>query len=182
MQPYFMEQEQKLRLLLREYESMVRQFTDGSMADEGALHECMTKLLEMQNERTSAFNFRLIDGFFTDTPSLVANLRALRNDLHAIPRFDQHLHFAMPFVEERRFCESAVGQIEEMLRTRGVSAEEPAEPPDPVQVVSAEIRRRAEVEARLRRQCEEDVQTYPDQEDSIRRSYRRAIDALREQG
>lgn len=182
MVPAFVEREQRLRLLLREYELLLRQFSEGSMTDEGDLSNRMSTLLEMQRERTSAFNFRLMDGFFTDTPSLVGTLRTLRSDLRTIPTFDNQPRYDAPFGEERRFCEAAVGQIEEVLKSRGVAVEQPVESPDPVEAVAAQIRQQAELEARLLQQCEEDVQRYPDQEDSIRRSYRRAIDALREQG
>jgi hypothetical protein len=116
-----------------------------------------------------------------DNASLAGTLRVLRSDLNTIPTFDNLPRYDAPFTEERRFCQYAIGRIEEELKGRGVRVE-PPHPPDPVDAIAGQIRQQVELEARLRRQCEEDVKKYPDQEEIIRRSYRRAIDALREWG
>jgi hypothetical protein len=85
---------------------------------------------------------------------------------------------APPVVQQRTFLENAISEMKAELASR--EEEKPVE--DPVDVIAAQIRQQIEIEARLRRQCEKDVEKYPDQEETIRRSYRRAIDALREQG
>jgi hypothetical protein len=176
--------EQQLRLQLREYKLMLGQFSEGSMNDEGELNSRMGNLLAMQLQRHETFDIRMAcepserDFLAVDNASLVGKLRVLRSDLSGIPAFDSQPRYEAPFHEERRFCEYAIGRIEEELKSRGVSLEKPS---DPVEAVTALIHHQVEVEARLRRQCEEDVQKYSDQEESIRRSYRRAIDALREQ-
>jgi len=90
-----------------------------------------------------------------------------------------------PLVQQRRFLENAIREMKLSLADRpppkieGKPEEKP--PPTPAEIIAGQIRQKVELEAQLRRQCEEDVQKYPDQEETIRRSYRRAIDALREQ-
>lgn len=79
-----------------------------------------------------------------------------------------------PVVQQRHFLERAIEEMESALASRGEGLMQ-------VNAVAAQIQQRILLEARLLQQCEEDVQHYPDQEEIIRRSYRKAIDALREQ-
>ena len=98
--------------------------------------------------------------------------------------YDFH-HVEPPVVQQRRFLENAIHEMKVSLagRPEAKHEEKPEEkpPPTPADIIAAEIGKRVEIEAQLRRRCEEDVKKYPDQEETIRRSYRRAIDALREQ-
>lgn len=77
--------------------------------------------------------------------------------------------------QQREFLENALYEMRAVLASRehGVSS---------VDAIAAQIRLKFELEARLRQQCEEDVKKYPEQEETIRRSYCKAIDALREEG
>jgi hypothetical protein len=81
-----------------------------------------------------------------------------------------------PLIQQRRFLESAIYEIKAALDSRQES--QPKAPR--ADQIAEEISRKIEAEAKLRTQCEEDVRKYPDQEEMIRRTYRRAIDALRE--
>jgi hypothetical protein len=176
------EREHKLRLLLREYELLLRQYSEGSLADESELNSRMQTLLSMQLDRLETFDKRLSAksewGFLgVDNSALVGKAHVLRSDLNALPTFENLPRYDTPFVEERRFCYYAISRIEQTLKDRGVKQDA-----DPVATIASQIRNRIDTEARLRRQCEEDVQKYPDQEESIRRGYRHAIDAVREQG
>lgn len=181
------EEEQALRLLLREYELLLKQYSEGTLHNEGELNDRMRVILSMQVSRKEVFDFRMAtppdewEFFGVDNGSLVGKLRLARADLTSIPTFPNLPQFEAPFLEERRFCLYLEGRIEEDLRKRGAPVER-RENVDPVSAVADQIRQQIEMEARLRRQCEEDVQKYPEQEESIRRSYRRAIDALREDG
>jgi hypothetical protein len=181
------ENDQRLRSLLQEYRSMLKQYGEGLMRDESRLDHRMATLFEMQLWRHETFDARMgcapseRDFMGVDNASLAAKLRTLSSDLRSIPPVDGRTSYERPFVEERRFCEYAIARIEEELKSRGVPVEKPAKRSDPVESVTAKIHQQVEAESRLRRQCEEDVEKYPDQEESIRRSYRRAIDALREQ-
>lgn len=78
-----------------------------------------------------------------------------------------------PLVQQRRFLGEAIYEMKEALASRGVEQ-------SPVEEITTHIQRQIEIEARLHQQCEDDVQKYPDQEESIRRSYRKAIDAFRD--
>jgi hypothetical protein len=81
-----------------------------------------------------------------------------------------------PLTQQRRFLESAIYEIKVALDSRQESQPKAPRADD----IAEEISRKIEAEAKLRKRCEEDVQKYPDQEKMIRRTYRRAIDALRE--
>jgi len=87
-----------------------------------------------------------------------------------------------PLIQQRRFLERAISEMKHWLASRPqASGEAPTQPPPTeADIIANEIRAQVGIEARLRELCEEDVGKYPDQEDIIRRSYRKAIDALRE--
>jgi hypothetical protein len=177
---------QQIRLLLREYEQLLRQYSDAATDNAAELNDRMKTIFALQASRQEVFDSRFAtepdewEFFDVDNGALAGQLRVFRADLASIPSFPNLPQFEGPFLEERRFYLYAEGRIEGELRKRGAAVERRAEP-DPVAAVAEQIRRQVETEARLRQQCEEDVQKYPDQEESIRRSYRRAIDALREQ-
>jgi hypothetical protein len=179
------EDEQQLRVLLREYELLLKQYSEGKLHNEGELIDRMRTILSMQVRRKEVFDFRMAtppdewEFFGVDNGSLVGKLRLVRADFPSAT-FPQLPQFEGPFLEERRFCLYLEGRIEEELRKRGAPIGR-RENVDAVSAVADQVRQQIETEARLRRQCEEDVQKYPEQEESIRRSYRRAIDALREQ-
>lgn len=81
-----------------------------------------------------------------------------------------------PLVQQRRFLENAIQEMKAELSSRG--GQEPT--PSPVDAIASGIQQRIELEARLLRECEEAVEKHPDQEETIRSGYHRAIDALRE--
>jgi hypothetical protein len=97
---------------------------------------------------------------------------------HRVPR-DKEKTVEPPLVQQRRFLENAIYEMKEDLARREAE-EKPKPPPSPADLISAQIQQQIEIEARLRERCEEDVRKYPDQEETIRRSYRKAIDALRD--
>lgn len=109
---------------------------------------------------------------------LQQDIREMEHELAEIEKLRSGLE--LPPEEEKPisiWCESlqrAISEIHEGLRRRGVGQ-------SPADDVPNRIQRMIQTEASLRQRCEEDVRQYPEQEDVIRRSYRRAIDALREE-
>lgn len=93
--------------------------------------------------------------------------------------YDKKKTVEPPLIQQRQFLENAIYEMKEDLARREAE-EKPKPPPSPADIISAQIQQQIEIEARLRERCEEDVRKYPDQEETIRRSYRKAIDALRE--
>jgi hypothetical protein len=173
---------------LREYELLLREYTeiknDSNQVDtpraaqlESELRSRGKRIEDEQSLRDDGFGkvVRSADRAWGGTPFLSSLLRDFRRDLPRVPNFNLP-GFDDPFRDEQRFLEHAIARLEEELKSRGVLTEQP----DHVERVASEIRQAVEIEARLRRQCEEEVTKYPEQEESIRRSYRRAIDALRE--
>src|SRR5438309_1812289 len=100
-----LERQQRLRLLLREYELMLRQYSEGSIRDDSELDSRMAALLSLQVQRQEDFDLPMLtheewNSKNRDNASLVAKLRMLRSDLKAIPSFPNQSRFEAPFVEE----------------------------------------------------------------------------------
>jgi hypothetical protein len=174
---------------LREYEVLLREYSEiengAKQVDSPRAEQLDTELKNRrrtiereQSLRDDGFDkvVRSADRAWGGTPFLSSLLRDFRRDLPRVPTFNLPT-LDDPFRDEQRFLEHAISRLEEELKSRGVLSEQP----DQVERIASEIRQRVEIEARLRRQCEEDVTKFPEQEESVRRSYRRAIDALREQ-
>jgi len=175
---------------LREHEDLLRQYSrlvgEGTKSD----HERVSELEQMlrvsaaqvekkQFERDAGFEKVVLaaDRAWGGAPFLSAMLRDFKRDLKRLPIELNYPPFNAPIRKEEWFLQRAVSRLEEELKGRGVQLT--AE--DPIDAITEEIHRKVQAEARLRQKCDEDVRMYPDQEETIRRSYRRAIDALREQ-
>jgi hypothetical protein len=180
----------EIQAALRSHEQLLLEFglsveatersDDGKVKElENRLRVSETNLEKKQIARNARFEKIVVaaDRGWGGTPFLSAMLRDFRNDLSKIPTDVNSSSFDGPFRNEERFLEHAISRLEEELKSRGVELKEQ----DPINAITGEIRKKVQIEARLREQCEEDVKMYPEQEESIRRSYRRAIDALREQ-
>ncbi len=85
------------------------------------------------------------------------------------------------FPTYRRFLEEAIREMREVLSDRGPQRPAVSEADRYVERVSAEIKKRTEIIRRLNEAMEADIAAHPEQEDLLRRTYRRAIDAVREE-
>src|ERR1051325_4663723 len=178
----YLEKQNWVHQALRDFRDSLARYQSGGLSKED-FDSRFQHVLHLQSQRENAFVEQLAHEpkltWYNDNSSLVGKLTLLRSDLAELKSFGSFDGLDKPFQEERRFCLYAISRIEAELRDRGVPVERNHDV-DPIENATTAIRRRIETEARLNRQCEEDVKKYPDQEDAIRRSYRKAIDALRD--
>jgi hypothetical protein len=78
----------------------------------------------------------------------------------------------------KRFLEEAITEIGELLRTRGADI---TAGDQYVERITREVKKQAEIIRRLEEACETDIKAHPEQEKQIRRTYRQAIDALKDE-
>jgi hypothetical protein len=128
-----------------------------------ALHYCGNLLRNGFGDFRNADNGELTRGLHR----YERYLRAHPNDLKE-PEFELY----------KRFLEDAITEIGELLRTRGADI---TAADQYVERITSEVKKRAEIFRRLEEACETDVKAHPDQETQIRRTYRQAIDALKDE-
>jgi hypothetical protein len=139
-----------------------QRIADQAKKLEGPIHHCRTALKSGFSDFKEAENSDLTTGLHR----YERYLRALPADLNT-PEFQLY----------RRFLEEAITEIGEILRARGAHL---TEADTYVERITSDIKKQAEIIRRLNEACEADVNAHPTQADQIRRTYRRAIDALKE--
>jgi hypothetical protein len=170
---------------LLKYESLLRSrvtlFQSGHAATSPEVIDLDQQITDQKKKLESPIhycNIALQSGFsdFRDAEDsdLTTGLRRYERYLKAQPNDLTQPEFQI----YRRFLEEAITEIGELLSARGTNVS-PAD--QYVEQVTAQIKKRAEIIRRLNEACEADVKTHPDQADQIRRTYRRAMDSVKDE-
>jgi hypothetical protein len=126
----------------------------------------------------------IIDGhFFYDNHFVDCVIKDCERELKKLESFtnltqkEEQLFRKWRLINEQHLTFAA-----EELTRRGITVKprEPVEEPDVVTETRKRVRETVQTIAALERDCEEDVRNNPEQETLIRRTYRKAIDRLRE--
>jgi hypothetical protein len=189
------EMERKRRLLLTEYEMVLREYlqlkeqSDSSQSSQIAeLEKSMqwkgAMIDALQKEREDDIDNQ-IEWWEVTKKDVVAmlqtELHTYRQDFAAIPSDLNVPRWDMPFREERRYYDRSIVRLEAELRGRGVKLDTPKFD-DPALRIAAQVQNKLNAITALERQRDEDLKNAPSEHhEFIKRAYGKALDAMKKE-